>query len=316
MIENFINSQNFILFAVFLSATTFFVFGYLLLRPVIDTRRRLANELVAEGAGNKRALTGRSDLKRISTRLPVETYFKTANDSKNGVDTLQAKLFRAGFHHPNAIQIYQFIRLFASAAGFAGAYVALDILLPPTLPNIFGLVGASVFGLAMLVVPSVALDRFENRQKKFYRRAFPDFMDLMITCADAGMSLEAAVSRVSEEISGTHRGLGIQLAIMTLQMRAGKPLRESLRELAERIDIDEARSLAVLFRQSEELGTSLTEALRVYSDEMRTERILAAEEKANALPVKMVLPLGLCIFPVVMMIIMLPVFIRMRGVFF
>ena len=143
-----------------------------------------------------------------------------------------------------------------------------------------------------------------------------NFMDLMITCADAGMSLEAAVSRVSEEISGTHRGLGIQLAIMTLQMRAGKPLRESLRELAERIDIDEARSLAVLFRQSEELGTSLTEALRVYSDEMRTERILAAEEKANALPVKMVLPLGLCIFPVVMMIIMLPVFIRMRGVFF
>ena len=74
--------------------------------------------------------------------------------------------------------------------------------------------------------------------------------------------------------------------------------------------------LAVLFRQSEELGTSLTDALRVYSDEMRTQRILMAEEKANALPVKMVLPLGLCVFPVVLAIAMLPVIVRMRGIIF
>ena len=176
--------------------------------------------------------------------------------------------------------------------------------------------GAFLFGLACIVIPSIALDRFENAQKQRYRRGFPDFMDMMLTCADAGMSLEASVERVSNELAGTHKVLGIQLAIMTLQMRAGKPLRDALRELADRIGIDEARSLAVLFRQSEELGTSLTEALRVYSDEMRTQRILRAEEKANALPVKMVLPLGLCVFPVVLMIVMLPVILRMKGVFF
>jgi tight adherence protein C len=130
------------------------------------------------------------------------------------------------------------------------------------------------------------------------------------------MSLEAAVERVSSELAGTHKALGIQLAIMTLQMRAGKPLREALRDLSDRIGIEEARSLAVLFRQSEELGTSLTDALRVYSEEMRTQRILRAEEKANTLPVKMMIPLGLCIFPVVMMIVMLPVIIRMKGIFF
>jgi len=72
----------------------------------------------------------------------------------------------------------------------------------------------------------------------------------------------------------------------------------------------------VLFRQSEELGTSLTDALRVYSAEMRSQRILQAGERANALPVKMMIPLGLCIFPVVMMVIMLPVVIRMKGIFF
>ncbi|TJW31047.1 MAG: type II secretion system F family protein, partial [Mesorhizobium sp.] len=182
--------------------------------------------------------------------------------------------------------------------------------------GLFAFGGSALLGLACIVIPSIALDRFESGQKQIYRRGFPDFMDMMITCADAGMSLEAAVERVSNELAGTHKWLGIQLAIMNLQLRAGKPLREALRELSDRIGLEEARALAVLFRQSEELGTSLTEALRVYSDEMRGQRILRAEERANALPVKMMIPLGLCIFPVVMMVVMLPVIIRMKGIFF
>jgi tight adherence protein C len=71
--------------------------------------------------------------------------------------------------------------------------------------------------------------------KQKYRRGFPDFMDMMLTCADAGMSLEASVERVSNELAGTHKALGIQLAIMTLQMRAGKPLRDALRELSQTV---------------------------------------------------------------------------------
>jgi tight adherence protein C len=175
--------------------------------------------------------------------------------------------------------------------------------------------GSLLFGVALIVVPSIALDFYARGIKESYRRSFPDFMDMMITCADAGMSLEAAVERVSAEMAVTHRDLGIQLSIMTLQLRAGRTLREALRDLADRIGIDEARSLAVLFRQSEELGTSLVDALRVYSEEMRGQRILRAEERANSLPVKMMLPLGFCVFPVVMMIVMLPLIIRMRVFF-
>ncbi|TJV62746.1 MAG: type II secretion system F family protein, partial [Mesorhizobium sp.] len=204
----------------------------------------------------------------------------------------------------------------AVCAGFLAAYALLSRVLPPQLPGFAAFAGSALFGLACIVIPSILLDRFENGQKQIYRRGFPDFMDMMITCADAGMSLEAAVERVSQELAGTHKWLGIQLSIMTLQLRAGKPLREALRELSDRVGLDEARALAVLFRQSEELGTSLTDALRVYSEEMRSQRILSAEERANALPVKMMIPLGLCIFPVVMMVIMLPVIIRMKGVFF
>jgi len=253
---------------------------------------------------------------RIAAQRPVEAYFRSIERERQEPDALEAKLFRAGFYQPVAPLIYTLSRFGAVCAGFLVMYALLSAVLPPSLPAIVTLAGSALFGLACMVVPPIMLDRFENSQKQVYRRGFPDFMDMMITCADAGMSLEAAVERVSQELAATHKWLGIQLSIMNLQLRAGKPLREALRELADRIGLDEARALAVLFRQSEELGTSLTDALRVYSEEMRSQRILLAEERANALPVKMMIPLGICIFPVVLMIVLLPVVIRMRGIFF
>jgi tight adherence protein C len=271
---------------------------------------------MSEGIVNRRSLGAQEQLIKISAQRPVDAYFRALEKERGEPNALEARLFRAGFYHASAPALYTLSRIGAVAIAFLGCYILLAIVLPPTIPGFVSLAGASLFGLACLVIPSIALDRFENAQKQIYRRGFPDFMDMMITCADAGMSLEAAVERVSQEMAGTHKWLGIQLSIMNLQLRAGKSLRDSLRELADRIGLEEARALAVLFRQSEELGTSLTEALRVYSDEMRTQRILQAEERANVLPVKMMIPLGICIFPVVLMIVLLPVVIRMRGIFF
>lgn len=284
--------------------------------PALQTRRLVAQSLMAEGIPNRRSLVGQEERARISAQRPVEAYFRSLEKERDEPSALDAKLFRAGFYQSSAPLIYTLSRLGAVCAGFVATYALLSQILPPQLPGLVAFGGSALLGLACIVIPSIALDRFENGQKQIYRRGFPDFMDMMITCADAGMSLEAAVERVSNELAGTHKWLGIQLSIMTLQLRAGKPLREALRELSDRIGLEEARALAVLFRQSEELGTSLTEALRVYSDEMRGQRILRAEERANALPVKMMIPLGLCIFPVVMMVVMLPVIIRMKGVFF
>ncbi|WP_292189852.1 type II secretion system F family protein [Mesorhizobium sp.] len=252
----------------------------------------------------------------MSAQRPVDAYFRALEKERGEQNALEAKLFRAGFYQASAPAIYTLSRLGAVCIGFLGSYAVLRAVLPPQIPGFAVFAGSALIGLGCLVIPSIALDRFENRQKQVYRRGFPDFMDMMITCADAGMSLEAAVERVGAELAGTHKWLGIQLSIMNLQLRAGKPLREALRELSDRVGLEEARALAVLFRQSEELGTSLTDALRVYSDEMRSQRILSAEERANALPVKMMIPLGLCIFPVVMMVVMLPVIIRMKGIFF
>ncbi|MEZ2331208.1 type II secretion system F family protein [Mesorhizobium sp. RCC_202] len=301
--------------AVFLAAVAIFLFGAFVFLPALQTRKLVAQNLKAEGIVDRRSMLGLEQQAKALAQRPIEAYFRSVEKERDEPNALEAKLFRAGFYQASAPLIYTLSRFGAVCAGFLLMYALLSQVLPPTLPAFVTLAGSALFGLACIVIPSIMLDRFENSQKRIYRRGFPDFMDMMITCADAGMSLEAAVERVSQELVATHKWLGIQLSIMTLQLRAGKPLREALRELADRVGLDEARALAVLFRQSEELGTSLTDALRVYSDEMRSQRILQAEERANALPVKMMIPLGICIFPVVLMIVLLPVVIRMQAIF-
>ncbi|WP_051334179.1 type II secretion system F family protein [Mesorhizobium sp. WSM3224] len=316
LFSNLNNLTFLVSIAVFAAAAAMFLFAALVFLPAMQTRRLVTDSLVGDRPMDRRSILAQDLLTKTAAQRPVEAYFKSMEKERNEPDALEAKLFRAGFYHPSTLLIYTLCRLGAVAIGFLVMYAVLSRILPPQLPGFIALAGSALFGLACIVIPGIMLDRFEKAQKQVYRRAFPDFMDMMITCADAGMSLEAAVERVSQEMAGTHKWLGIQLTIMNLQLRAGKPLREALRELADRIGLDEAKALAVLFRQSEELGTSLTDALRVYSAEMRSQRILTAEERANALPVKMMIPLGLCIFPVVMMVILLPVIIRMKGVFF
>ncbi|TIW84577.1 MAG: type II secretion system F family protein, partial [Mesorhizobium sp.] len=244
--------------AVFVAAASLFLFGALVFLPALQTRKLVAQSLTSEGIVDRRSLAGQEQLLKISAQRPVDAYFRSMEKERNEPNALEAKLFRAGFYQPSAPLIYTLSRLGAVCIGFLVAYALLVRVLPPQLPAFMAFAGSALFGLACIVIPAILLDRFENAQKNIYRRGFPDFMDMMITCADAGMSLEAAVERVGAELAGTHKWLGIQLAIMNLQLRAGKPLREALRELADRIGLEEARSLAVLFRQSEELGTSLT----------------------------------------------------------
>ena len=112
------------------------------------------------------------------------------------------------------------------------------------------------------------------------------------------------MDRISGEITQQNRYLGTNLQIMGAETRAGRSTIDALASLADRLGLDEARSLAAMLRQSIELGTDVGDALRVFSDEMRDRRLLRAEERANQLPVKMVAPLGLFIFPVILGIAM------------
>jgi tight adherence protein C len=175
-----------------------------------------------------------------------------------------------------------------------------------------------ILGLAGLVsafyFPDMWIGMRTRSLQRQYREGFPDALDLLVVCVEAGLSLDAAINRVGQEIGYAHSAIAENFTLMSLELRAGGTRADALHNLAERMGIDEVRSMVTLLLQSEELGTSIADALRIYADDMRTMRMLAAEAKAQALPVKLALPLGFFVFPTMMIVILLPVMIRIYRV--
>lgn len=240
------------------------------------------------------------------------------NERRFGIDAarrekLRSELLRAGYFGRHGINYY----LFARVTCAAGVPLLIFILLqgfstglPPLLEVLVVLVAAFV-GYAG---PDAYLSRRQRFLSRRYRQAFPDLLDLLVVCVDAGMTIEGAFNRVQNEIIKRCWELGKNIELMGAEMRAGRSTVEALVSLADRLNLDEAGSFVTILRQSIELGSDTADALRIFSDEMRDKRLLRAEETANKLSVKMVIPLGLFIFPVVLLVIMLPVIIKLLAV--
>jgi tight adherence protein C len=225
---------------------------------------------------------------------------------------LRRELIRAGFFRIDAIKYYIFARI-ATVAVFAIAVIIAEQFMVNS--GWYLKLGLSAVVILLAVLgPDAYIARRTRILHLDYRIAFPDMLDLLVVCIDAGLSLEAALDRISGDISRQNRHLGANLQIMGAEMRAGRSTIDALTSLADRLGLDEGRSLAAMLRQSIELGTDVGDALRAFSDDMRDRRLLRAEERANQLPVKMVGPLGLFIFPVILGIAMLPVIIRLITV--
>ncbi len=175
----------------------------------------------------------------------------------------------------------------------------------------FTVLGAVVMTFLGYMLPRAIVSVRRDKLFEEHRQGFPDFLDLLVICVEAGIGVDAAMDRISHDLARDYPSLSRNLAFMSLELRAGKSTREALENLGVRLGIPEAKSFATLIRQSEELGTSLVQSLRVYSEEMRLKRLSRAEEKAFALPVKLVLPLGFFIFPVVLGVTLLPVVIKL-----
>ncbi len=158
--------------------------------------------------------------------------------------------------------------------------------------------------------PNAYLKRRQDRLQTEYRNAFPDMMDWLLVCVDAGLSLEAAIDRVASEMAFFSPALGVNLTLVGAEIRAGRSTIEALTSFSERVQIEEADSLATLMRQSVELGTSVGKALRIFSEEMRDRRMSRAEERAHQLPVKLMIPLSMFIFPNIMLVLFLPIIVR------
>jgi tight adherence protein C len=245
-------------------------------------------------------------------RALIGRFAPTNDDRPAEREKLRRRLMDAGHFHQMAPVYYQIARPIA-AIGFALIMYMAQLFLAdtPAAARILLIALAALIGFA---APAVYLARRRRALTRRYREVFPNFLDLLVVCIDAGLSLQAAFERVAGDISKQSRELGVHLVITRAEIAAGRSLIEALDGLANRLGFDEAGSLVAMLRQSIELGSDVGDSLRVFSDEMREKRLLRAEEAANKLSVKMVIPLGLFIFPVVLLVTILPVVIKLLKV--
>jgi len=248
---------------------------------------------------------------KVATQRLLEYTSKHYSGENAGeVKELRRRLIQAGYLDARAPALFFLARAIAAIVLAVLAFLAAPYVLQDDSPMFWLMVlGGGIFGY---LAPSFYLSRIIAVRTAEHRTGFPDFMDLLVVCADAGLSMESALDRVGRELADSYRSLSANIHMATLEMRAGRTLGETLDHLADRLGLEEARSFATLLQQSEKLGSSLTEALRVYSDDMRHKRMSRAEEKAYSLPAKLSVPLTLCVFPVVIIVILLPVYVRLK----
>jgi pilus assembly protein TadC len=156
-----------------------------------------------------------------------------------------------------------------------------------------------------------ALRMRPDRQITEYRLTFPDLLDLLTVCVTAGLTVEASFERIRDRLSKRSRALGHNIELMGAEMRAGRSSVVALGAFADRLGLDEAASFVAVLRHSVELGGDVATTLREFSEDMRSKRMLLAEKKANEFPVKMVVPLALGIFPVILTIVLFPVILKL-----
>ncbi|MDJ1159210.1 type II secretion system F family protein [Chelatococcus sp. SYSU_G07232] len=263
--------------------------------------------------------TGGTGLERDSVNTLKGIVKATIGDESIGLDQgaraqLRMELLRAGFFSADAPFIFTLVK----SVTVIFLPTVLYIVVLRDLAHLQMFAKTALLGGAFLLsyyLPQAYIRRRQRLLAERYKIAFPDFLDLMVVCVDSGLSLEAALERVGAELQTKEPELGFNLALMGSEMRAGRSTIDALHSLANRLGLDEARALTMLLQQSLELGTDIAQSLRTFSDEMRDKRLSRAEERAHALPVKLVLPLGAFIFPVLLLVIMTPILIRILGAF-
>jgi tight adherence protein C len=276
-----------------------------------EVKRRAAS-INGQSGGQGRAHGARSlrqsSINAAKHLLDYTTKHYSSGDNQD-MKILRRRLMQAGIYDPRGVGFF-----FVARTGLAVGLGLLAFFLAPALLSADGskmwmMVGAA--GVIGYVAPSLYIDRRIKARKAEHQSGFPDFMDLLVVCADSGLSMEAALSRVGSELSDSYPSLCANIHMANLEIRAGRTLTDALEHLADRLGLEEAKSFATLIQQSTELGSSITEALRVYSDDMRHKRLSRAEEKAYALPAKLSVPMMVCIFPVIFVVILLPVIVRL-----
>ncbi|MBI5589797.1 MAG: type II secretion system F family protein [Deltaproteobacteria bacterium] len=217
----------------------------------------------------------------------------------------RARFLRAGYRQANAPAVYWGIKLLLAFLLPIFIFVC-RIFFFSTMTyqwTMMLLIFSALFGYYL---PDIWLRQKSDQRKESILHALPDALDLLVICVEAGIGIDSALQRVSQEIAFTFPELSDELRFANLELRAGKSRHDALRNLALRTNLIEIDSLVTLLIQTDKFGTSISSALRVFSESYRTERIQKAEEQAAVLPVKMLLPLTVFIFPSLFVVLLGP----------
>lgn len=284
------------------------VFYFWQARQEASARSEVRHRLdINKKAGGQKGSAAKKVAKKVANK--TNKYY-AATDPAN-LKKAQMQMVQAGYMHPSAVGYFLAFRMVLGVLGIlVGA--ALTVFAYPEMAFQKKCIVVMLATVTGYFLPSVLLNKRIAARQQVNREGFPDVMDLMIVAAEAGLTTEASIERISKELETTYPVLSEQLHIVSIEIRAGKGLDEALRAFGDRVGLEEVQGFATMVQQSKELGTSVSDALRVFGDEMRHKRMMAAEEKAYALPAKLSIPVTVFILPIVVGVAVMPTIVRMN----
>jgi tight adherence protein C len=277
-----------------------FAAGYVTLEVL--SRRAPARQRLRESGGGVSVLETSMPLSdgALDPRLARATRFLPRSPKE--MTRLRKRMARAGYHGAMSPAIYSAVEF-----GLPVSIFLLSLLLlGPTRGFFFG----ALLALVGYMLPGAWLSREVTKRKKAIANGLPDALDLLIVCVEAGLGLDQAIVKASEELAVSHPALAEELVILTTEVRAGKPRLEAFKNFADRTKVDEVRQLVSMLVQTDRFGTSVAQALRTQAEVSRTKRRQNAEERAAKIGVKLVFPLVFFLFPAMYVVTLGPAIIK------
>lgn len=307
------NSFARLIFLFLLFGLVVFVAAYL--STAATKRSRLKAQLQSIGGSSERRGRPMLEVRRDSawSRLADQVEKAGLNLSDSKADDLKQKLLAAGFTSPAAPRLFVLSRLVMIFV-LPILYLFYSTLSAEPLSFFRMYVVPGMLAVLGMYLPNLIVTARADRRREAITNGFPDCLDLILVCVEAGLGLEAAMDRVGREMVHSHPLVSRLLLITTLQLRAGSARDDALRKMGSSSGVDEIRSFATLLIQSDKLGTSVADTLRVYAAEMREKRRMRAEEKAHRLPVLISIPLVICMLPTMIGVLMIPGVVRVVRV--
>ncbi|MHA2686588.1 type II secretion system F family protein [Vibrio harveyi] len=298
-------NQETLLFALILITTVLVVMtvGSIVIGVNSPIKRKLA-----ELSGDKREATPTNSkvADTLESLAPL-----TSPTSEKERQTTRNKLMHAGFHQSNSLSMFYAIK---SVTTIFGVMVAVLVYLTiPESKYLYTLMALAVF--VGLVIPDFVLRRMINSRQKAIRAGVPDMLDLLVVCTESGLGFNAALRRVADELVISHPELADEVDTVCNKIQAGKPMPEALRELVYRTGLDELMGLVSMLSHASRIGGSLVNSLREYTEDYRDKRQQAAEEVAAKIPVKMMFPMVLFIWPCFFIVAIGPALISLAEAF-